>query len=198
MLLVLSGCSRRPQSLHVEAPAYDAAAVATGVLELYDKNGDGQLSSQELQACDVIARHVESIDKDTNGAVSREEIEARVNSWIQSNTGLMQFMCTVTMGGKPLDGAQVELVPEPYLESLLTPATGTTDAAGMVALSVPTEQLPEAHRNFRMTQPGFYKVRITHPTVRVPARYNEQTTLGCEVSAETASFTTRVVFELKG
>jgi hypothetical protein len=33
--------------------------------------------------------------------------------------------------------------------------------------------------------PGLYLVEISHPTMKIPAKYNEQTVLGKEVSSET-------------
>ena len=46
-------------------------------------------------------------------------------------------------------------------------------------LSLPPEDLPQGLRTGMHC--GFYTVRVTHPTLKVPARYNESSTLGIEV-----------------
>jgi hypothetical protein len=40
--------------------------------------------------------------------------------------------------------------------------------------------LPENVRTMKLLQYGTYKVRITHPKIQLPAKYNTETTLGYE------------------
>ena len=47
-------------------------------------------------------------------------------------------------------------------------------------MSVPAEDLPENLRLVALVHVGTFKVRITHPTIKLPARYNTDTELGYE------------------
>jgi hypothetical protein len=52
-------------------------------------------------------------------------------------------------------------------------------------LAVAPEDRPPNSPNMPLIMPGLYRIKITHPSVSVPAKYNTHTTLGLEVSAET-------------
>ena len=45
---------------------------------------------------------------------------------------------------------------------------------------MPPEKAPAALKNIKLIQYGTFKVRITHPTIKIPAKYNTDTTLGYE------------------
>jgi hypothetical protein len=47
-------------------------------------------------------------------------------------------------------------------------------------MAIAEEHLPENVRTMKLLQYGTYKVRITHPKIQLPARYNSETTLGYE------------------
>ena len=198
LIPAIAGCGRQPSSLHVPPPPFDPPRIGAQAMATYDADQDSQLSVQELAACDGIARHLKDYDRNGDNRVSAAEIAGRVNRWIAANTGLVQFSFSVTWNGSPLQGAHVELIPEIFFESLLLPGSGTTDASGSVTVSIAGDQLPETHRNFPVMKPGIYKVRITHPQLQIPPRYNTRTTLGCEVSSETGNPTSRIRFELQG
>ncbi len=198
LISAIAGCGRQTLSLHVPPPPFDPPRIGAQAMATYDADQDSQLSVQELEACDGIARHMKFYDQDGDQRVSAGEIAGRVNRWIAANTGLVQFSFSVTWNGSPLQGAHVELTPEDFFESLLLPGSGTTDASGTVTVSIASDQLPETHRHFPVMKPGIYKVRVTHPQLQIPARYNTRTTLGCEVSSETGNPTSRIRFELQG
>ncbi|MCA9269005.1 MAG: hypothetical protein KDA41_11070, partial [Planctomycetales bacterium] len=75
-------------------------------------------------------------------------------------------------------------VPEPFLANVIEPATGTTNASGMSAPAIDPSKLPSDMAGVKGVRAGFYRVEITHPTKKLPAKYNTETTLGLEVSNE--------------
>lgn len=162
----------------VKPPDVNADEAAAAAIEAYDDDGDGLLSEAELK--DLPALTLESADKDSDGQVSADEIAGRIRVWSEGETGLMSFYCNVTLDGRPLDGAEVKLDPEPFLGDAVKPASGITRSDGAI-LKVDPELLPADQRTLRGVQPGLYKVRITHPSVTIPARYNTATTLGQEI-----------------
>jgi hypothetical protein len=45
---------------------------------------------------------------------------------------------------------------------------------------MPAEKAPAHLKSMKLIQYGTFKVRITHPTTKLPAKYNTDTTLGYE------------------
>ena len=45
------------------------------------------------------------------------------------------------------------------------------------------EDRPRNAPNIPLMQPGLYHVEITHPSTKIPAKYNTQTTLGIEITS---------------
>ena len=173
--LFLSGCGGLST---VAPPDVDADEAAAAAIEAYDDDSDGLLSEAELK--DLPALTVASADKDSDGQVSADEIAARIRLWSEGETGLMTFYCNVTLDGRTLEGAEVKLEPEPFLGDAVKPASGVMRSDGAI-LKIDPELLPEDQRMMRGVQPGIYKVRITHPSAKIPARYNTETTLGQEI-----------------
>jgi hypothetical protein len=162
----------------VEPPDVDASAAGAAAIVTYDKDADGYLSEEELMGLPALT--LASADKDKDGKVSADEIAERIRLWSDGETGLMTFYCNVTLDGRVLEGAEVKLDPEPFLGDAVKPASGVMRSDGAI-LKIDPELLPEDLKMMRGVQPGLYKVRITHPSAKIPARYNTETTLGQEV-----------------
>ena len=82
--------------------------------------------------------------------------------------------------GKPLADAKVVLEPEPYLGNDIQAGEGvTTISAPRTWACRPKKRLRPSSR-MKLIQYGTFKVRITHPTIKIPAKYNTETTLGYE------------------
>jgi hypothetical protein len=45
------------------------------------------------------------------------------------------------------------------------------------------DDMPKNAPKMPLVQPGLYSVEITHPSTKIPAKYNTATTLGIEVSS---------------
>lgn len=181
-LLVL-GCGSSTTS--ISKLSISPSAAAGDAIEQYDMNGDGVLSKDEIEACPGLAASVKNFDKDGNGEISRDEIEQRIDFWINSPTRMATIMCAVRMDGQPLPGATVTLVPEPFLAEAIKPASGQTGTMGNTGLAIAAEDLPEGLRGVKGVQLGLYRVEITHPDKQIPAKYNTETTLGCEIAPTT-------------
>jgi hypothetical protein len=178
------GCSRGPTA--IEVPPIDSDAAADGALSQYDKNGDGLLAADELTRCPALVDALKNnIDKNNDKRLSKEELAERFAMWANGGVGISYLACRVTRGGRPLEGAQVKLVPESFFGDVIQPAEGTTGRSGTALLAIDKSNLPDDLQNLRGVQQGLYRVEITHQSVNIPAKYNKDTTLGVEVSFET-------------
>ncbi len=185
ILAALSGCSRGPAA--VRPVAVDSGDASRCAIEQYDKNGDGALDDAELAAVPGIKKHTDKYDKDGDGKISRDEIAGRIDLWAEQGMGIRSVDVVVRLDRQPLSGANVRLVPEPYLGDGPKEADGVTDASGFARLSVAKEDLPEALQkaHFRGVFGGTYKIEITHPKRKLPEKLNVHTELGEEVARDT-------------
>jgi hypothetical protein len=177
----LTGCSSSPARL--EAPIVDPDAAGAKAVEQYDSNKDGSLGKGELSKCPGMLSVLPAYDADANGAVDATEITGRLKKLFKHGTGGTQLSCTVTRRGRPFAGAEVVFEPESYLGDHVMPAKGTTSNGGIAEMSIEPENLPERLRGFDVVHYGTFKVRITHPSVKLPAKYNTDTQLGYETRA---------------
>lgn len=172
VLIMALGCSKAPSRVVQDRPAGNSGAQA---IALHDKDKDGFLSGAELDAAPGLKAALPQVDANQDSKISPDEITARVNAWAKSGVGRMTVVCLVTHNGAPLDGAEVKLVPESFLGDNLKAAVGNT-AQGTAMPKVPMDDVSGVG-------PGFYRIEITAP-MGIPEKYNTQTTLGTEVSAE--------------
>ena len=124
-----------------------------------------------------------SYDKNGDGTLSAEEIAAGLAAWQQSGVGARAVPFVVRWNGRPLAGATVRLVPAPFLDDAVKGASGETGPGGAGQLSMAAEDRPRNAPNIPLMQPGLYHVEITHPSIKIPAKYNTQTTLGIEITS---------------
>jgi hypothetical protein len=179
LLPLTSGCSRR----EVEPPRFDARAAAARALAEYDTNQDGFLDVQELERCPGLKSCLRQWDRDKDGRLSLEEVEAGLEALQQSGVGLLGLVCRVQLDGRPLPGASVVLEPEPFLAPELHPARATTDEDGRARPQADGAEFPGC-------QLGLYRVRISKTEQGrevVPPRYNRQSRLGIGVGPEVQS-----------
>lgn len=194
--MVLTACGESVHSLRVDVPRFKPKTAGVKALELYDTDGDEFLSGQELASCPGIKRHLDLFDSNADQKVSAEEIACRVQQWVDQRGGLMPLRCVVNYKGRPLFGARLEFEPEPFLGDVLKPAQGQVDDSGTAEISLSIADKPANFQDRSVVQPGLYKVHITHADVKLPAKYNVETELGCEVSPQTALPFAPVTFNL--
>jgi hypothetical protein len=167
----------------VDAPSVDPETAADKAIELYDSNQDQLLSKDELANCPGILASLSLYDQDGNRRVDHDEIARRLKELLKNRVGLTQLRSRVTFRGKPLVGATITFDPEPYLGAEVEVARGTTNGHGSAQMSISEDLLPEHVRTMKLMHYGTYKVRITHPSIMLPAQYNTKTTLGYETKS---------------
>ncbi len=192
--LSVSGCSGTPA--RIKQQELDPSSAAARAMETYDSNEDGAIDRDELESSPPLKSAVGQIDKDGDGRITIEEIEVRLNSWIQNRSALFPIPCRVTMGGRPLAGATVVFEPEPFLGDAFQTAIGITDEDGMAGLSV-SESGPSA--GIPGIPNGLYRVRISKldgNREKIPKKYNEETVIGQEICDDAAGIGHGLVYNL--
>jgi hypothetical protein len=182
--LVSSGCGGQPR--RVVPPDIDADGAARSAFGQYDTDRNGLLSPAELAGCPSVLKAIERYDRSRDGNVSLDELAVRIRQWQEHGVGLVSVTCTVALDGKPLENATVTFVPEDFLSGKLSPASGQTDREGVAAISIAATDLPADQQDLSGLRCGLYKVEVTHPQRKIPARYNTASTLGQEVAADMA------------
>jgi hypothetical protein len=178
LMVCLAGCSRAPG--RVKPPHIDPEISASEAISLYDSDKDGSLNENELARCPAMLSEVKAYDADANGRVTRDEIAARIAALRKHGVGLTRLNCDVSLNGRGLKDALVQFEPEPYLGEEIKAAQGVTNDRGVAQMAIPAEQLPADQQDLKAVHYGTYKVRITHPSIELPAKYNTETTLGYE------------------
>lgn len=98
---------------------------------------------------------VSGVTSTQDGMAAQAGLDALANQ----NAAVSAVDGTITLDGKPLADASIA-----FVSANGSPIKGTTDAAGVYQGSLPPRT-------------GEYQVRISHPTGKVPPRYNEKTSL---------------------
>jgi hypothetical protein len=181
-ITLVVGCSY--QASRVQPVKISPSSASAAAIEMYDKDGDGAIAGEELNTVQGIKKHLALYDLDHDQRVTRDEITERLKVWDSNPAAIMGSSYVVYLDGKPLSGAMMTFVPEPYLGPNVKPATGLTTQIGLTRPSHAPEDLPKTANGrsiYGMTS-GTFKIEITHPSQKIPARYNTQTELGDEVA----------------
>ena len=198
MFVAAIGCGGGPDAIAL--PDFDPSDAAERAMELYDTNKDGYVAGDELAKAPGLNAALKTLDTDGDGKVSETEVADRVRAWINMSIGLMTFSCDVLLDGRPLEGATVTFEPEAFLGDAIQAAVGTTALGGRARPKIPKENRPSPDSPPGV-QAGLYKVKITLPAAagkQIPAKYNEETILGQEVSKDDwAIANKRVIFKLE-
>ena len=118
-----------------------------------------------------------------DAALDADEIQSGIEKWKDSAVGPRQVPFIITLDSRPLVGAMVTLKPASFFGSELKGATGKSGPTGGGQLATSPEDLPKAAPKLALVQAGLYRVEITHPSVKIPAKYNTESILGIEVSS---------------
>jgi hypothetical protein len=170
----MSGCSRGPA--RIAAPDWDPPDLAERIVTDLDKNADAQVDAEELAAAPGLAAGARFIDRDKNGQLSREEIEAQFTKYVEQRVGLRTGSFRLSYKGRPVRDAEVTFIPESFLEGLIEPAKGVTDVEGFVTPQTEGQDL----LGIRL---GYYRVQVTSPHMKIPEKYSRpDSPLGADVS----------------
>jgi|688.fasta_scaffold00251_37 hypothetical protein len=176
LVSLMLGCGGGPPAPKV--PKIDAAASATAAMADYDTNKDGFIDQAELKNAPSLKEAEKVIDSNSDGKLSRDEIEQRLNKYSAQGMALISFSCSVTMDGAKKDGIEVEMVPERFMLGIIKIGKGNTDANGMV-------RFKQEGQEFEGVAPGFYKIKLINDgSLSLPARFNENTAIGKEIALD--------------
>ena len=175
VLVVFTGCMGA--SRRVVSPEIDPDTAATAAIAQYDTDGDSTLSKAE---CIGSGFDFAKWDTNSDGNLNESEIAQRLRLYAVKGSGLLDLVCVVMLNGRPLEDGKVVFEPESFLGDTIEAAEGTVDLDGNVMLTIP--EVVAEDPVLTGVRPGLYKVRITHPVVQIPAKYNEDTTLGFDAS----------------
>lgn len=181
--LVLTGCSTAPS--RVVAPPINPNAGTDAITKL-DKNADGAIDATEAKLAPAFleAGAKSRIDANSDGKVTADEITARVNKWAESKVGITQYSLSITLDGRPVEGAVIKLVPEDWLGTEIKGGSGTTDTSGRANISLAVEDLKANEKDLQGMRLGYFKVEVTHPSIAIPAKYNTATEIGVEIAPD--------------
>lgn len=176
LAILMLGCGGGPSAPVV--PKINAAASANAAMDEYDLNKDGFIDQAELKSAPSLKEAEKVIDSNSDGKLSREEIEQRLNKYSAQRMALLSFSCSVTMNGARKADIEVEMVPEKFMLEAIKVAKGKTDANGMV-------RFKQEDQEFEGVAPGFYKIKlIKDGSLSLPARFNENTAIGKEIALD--------------
>ncbi|MDO4571590.1 MAG: hypothetical protein Q4D38_14490 [Planctomycetia bacterium] len=159
----------------VIGPPYNPSAAADKAIAEFDKNSDGKIAGDELDACPSLKNSLSSIDTNGDGGLDKAEISARIQAYIDAEVGL----CTpninlVVKKGKssvPLKSGNVTLIPEAFMADVLKEAKGTIqDGYCSPSSEGNMENLPGMSY-------GFYKIQIENADPKIGSA-----PLGIEIS----------------
>jgi hypothetical protein len=181
IILSAAGCSQGPGA--ISPPKVNAPTAAAAAIEQYDRNGDGKLSKDEWRASPALTAVAAQYDQNADGELTSEEIAKGIAAWQQTGIGARTVPFEVRLNGQPLAGATVRLEPAPFLGRAVKEASGQTTASGNGQFNMKPEDRPKNAPNMPLMQPGLYHVIITHPSIKVPPKFNIDTTLGIEITS---------------
>ena len=184
ILVSIGGCGGHPGRM--APPDIDPAGAAAAALQQLDKNSDGGLDDAELREAPGLAAAKARYDADSNSSLSEEEVANGIRRWAEGKMGAISVPFMVRLNGRPLDDAQVRLIPEPFLGDAAKAAIGEI-RRGSGYLTIAPEDRPANAPNIPLILPGLYRVEISHPTANIPSDYNSSSTLGVEIAQDTVS-----------
>ena len=188
-LALCIGCHSGPAK--ITFPTVDASAAAAGAIQEADKNGDAAISKEEAAAVPSLAAEFGKYDTNGDGKIDAAETESRIATWTARGPKVVPINFYVKLDGRSFEGAEVVLEPEAFMGDVLAKGVSKVSASGACGPTVPTELLSK-EIPFGMFC-GLYRMKVTHPDKKIPAKYNEQTQLGIEVSPDYDFFNRKTI-----
>ena len=105
----------------------DAEAMTNACMEQLDGDGDGFLTKKEMESAPGLLFAAADLDIDPkDDKLSRAEILARFQLYVELNVGFQALSPKVVFpNGRPVEDAEIEMVPEPFMADYIETATGS-------------------------------------------------------------------------
>ena len=187
-MLTVSGCSGSLSG------GFDPEDLANAALAQADSDNDGKLLHAELLKNPGLLAALKTSDRDQDGVITSDELKARMTSMQAVAKHACYPKIIVFQGRRPLSGATVRFVPEPFMGGFSLPATGVTDAQGECNLTF--EGAGTSGDSVGGLKCGFYRVEITHPSKTLPTKVNTETILGAEVALDLGRASEELFFQV--
>ncbi len=182
-----AGCWRS-QPKNLEPAQLDPIAAAQSAMAEYDSDHDGKIRGSELSSCPGLKAAMRKTDSNRDGALSEDEIVARLQFFVDSRAALRNFQMTVTVNRQPVEGLSVTLKPETFLTPAIEPAVGTTNHLGLAYPMVEFDDPEIVKQGISGVRPGMYRLEISKTDANgkesIPAKYNTDSNLGVEVGLD--------------
>jgi hypothetical protein len=162
----------------VAAPTYDPDSMARAAMLEFDRNSDGKLDAAELEACPALKSALPRITEGKRAYLTEEDIANELREFQESKLGLRSVRCRVLRDGLGVAGVVVTCTPESFMNDVIKPGTGTSDAKGNVHLKIVGEDTEGLAL-------GYYRVEASlkeSGKETLPEQFNKTTKLGLEVS----------------
>lgn len=176
VLLAAVGCGpSRPA--RVLPPALDPEAVTAALMAVADADGDGVIEAGEFGRVGGLAKAAAALDANRDAGISAAELREWFDQVRSARLAITPFAGEVRHRKRPLAGATVKLVPEPFMGSGAQAAVGVTDTDGRFTATIPDGKYPGVNC-------GFYRVEVTgrgNDGQPLPAKFNADSTLGVAV-----------------
>ncbi len=183
----LAGCGSG-QSKNLTPPVLDPVAAAEQAIAEYDTDQDGSIGGREFSKCLGLKAALSTTDGNGDGALTRDEIAARLQAYVDSQSAIQYFELVVTVNRQPVEGLSVTLVPESFLTPAIEPASGTTTRFGRVTPAIDFEDPEIAKQNIVGVRPGMYRVEVSQTDAQgkeaIQSRFNTDSILGVEVGLD--------------
>jgi len=128
---------------------------------------------------------MDTTDGDRDGKLTQQEIQERLQIYVDSQTAIANFQIGFLRGNKEADDLEVTVVPEPFLQEYIEPAKGETNLAGVVTPCIEFSEPEIAAQGYGGLRLGMYRVQIKSlDGDAIPKKYADETTLGVEVGLE--------------
>lgn len=144
---------------------------AQKAMEAYDKDGNGSLSVEELKQSPPLLSSATRIDADHNGAISLVELTTRMEG-VAAGALYIGLSVRVTENGRPVEGAQLTLIPEPFMGDAYPKFSGTSGPGGYCPTKSDGAELLGAPA-------GWYRAEVTKPGAAAPV------VKGLEIASDT-------------
>ena len=181
-IVSLTGCFGGPAP--VKAPEWDVEAIGTACMAQVDTDGDGFITKSEAKEnAPGLNYALQQLDLNGDKKLDIDEIKTRFQDLKDSKTGVQGFSVKMSYKGRPLPEAEVRLVPEAFLGGAVEEAEGTVidSYTGQVDFDIPGDE-------FYGVRPGMYRIEVRSDAVKIPPKYNDETTLGVDVAPFTNPF----------